>query len=124
MSDFKLTYATMFDPPEELHTRFEEALVKVKASLGREHGMIVNGKDVFSSNKFEDRNPADTGMVLGIFQEGDAEYAEQALAAARAAFPKWSHMKWQERVALLRKAAEEIDRRMFEIGAVMAMEVG
>ena len=25
-SAFKLTYATMFNPPEELHTRFEEAL--------------------------------------------------------------------------------------------------
>jgi 1-pyrroline-5-carboxylate dehydrogenase len=33
-------------------------------------------------------------------------------------------MKWQERVALMRRAAELIDERTFEIGAVMAMEVG
>ena len=33
---FKLTYATMFNPPEELHTRFEEALATVKAGLGKE----------------------------------------------------------------------------------------
>ena len=32
---FKLTYATMFNPPEELHTRFDEALVKVKAGLAK-----------------------------------------------------------------------------------------
>ncbi len=30
MTDFKLTYATMFNPPEELHTRFDAALAKVK----------------------------------------------------------------------------------------------
>ena len=32
---FKLTYATMFNPPEELHTRFEDALAKVKAGPGQ-----------------------------------------------------------------------------------------
>ena len=59
MSDFKLTYATMFNPPEELHTRYDAALVKVKAGLGAEHGMFINGKDVFTAEKFENRNPAD-----------------------------------------------------------------
>ena len=34
MSSFKLTYATMFNPPEEMHTRFEEAVAHVKAHLG------------------------------------------------------------------------------------------
>jgi 1-pyrroline-5-carboxylate dehydrogenase len=33
-------------------------------------------------------------------------------------------MKWQDRVKLMRKAADLIDERTFEIGAVMAMEVG
>ena len=46
---FKLTYATMFNPPEELHTRFEQALAKVKANLGKEYGMIINGKDHFAA---------------------------------------------------------------------------
>lgn len=33
---FKLTYATMFNPPEELHTHFDQALAKVKPLLGHE----------------------------------------------------------------------------------------
>jgi len=121
---FKLTYSTMFNPPEELHTRFDEALVKVKGSLGREYGMIIDGKDRFAAEKFEDRSPANTDLVLGVFQKGTARDAGEALAAARKAFPLWSRMKWQERVALLRKAADLIDQRTFEIGAAMAMEVG
>src|SRR3990170_2901901 len=121
---FKLTYSTMFNPPEELHTRFDEALVKVKGSLGREYGMIIDGKDRFAAEKFEDRSPANTDLVLGVFQKGTASDAGEALAAARKAFPLWSRMKWQERVALLRKAADLIDQRTFEIGAAMAMEVG
>jgi 1-pyrroline-5-carboxylate dehydrogenase len=126
MSDtgFKLTYSTMFNPPEELHTRFEEVLSGVKANLGKEHAMIIDGEDQFADEKFEDRSPADTDVVLGVFQKGTARDAQRALAAARRAFPAWSGMKWQERVALMRKAADLIDERTFEIGAVMAMEVG
>jgi 1-pyrroline-5-carboxylate dehydrogenase len=121
---FKLTYATMFNPPEELHTRFEEALAKIRANLGQEYGMIINGKDRFAEEKFENRSPTNTNVVLGVFQKGTAQNARDALAAARKAFPKWSGMKWQDRVALLRKAADLIDQRIFEMGAVMAMEVG
>ena len=123
-SKFKLTYATMFNPPEELHTHFDEALVKVKANLGREHGMIIDGKEHFSQEKFEDRSPADTNVVLGIFQKGTIEDAHAAIAAARRACPMWSHTPWQERVALVRKAASIMDERIYEMGAVMAMEVG
>jgi len=121
---FKLTYATMFNPPEELHTRFDEALTKIKAKLGQEYGMIIAGKERFSSEKFEDRSPANKNIVLGLFQKGTAEEAQAALTAARKAFPMWSKLKWQDRVSLMRKVADIIDERIFEIGAAMAMEVG
>lgn len=123
-STFKLTYSTMFNPPEELHTRFDEALVQMKANLGLEHAMIIDGKDRFASEKIEDRSPTDTDVVLGIFQKGTRQDARDAVAAARQAFPAWSRMPWQKRVELLRKAASIIDRRIFEIGVVVAMEVG
>ena len=38
--------------------------------------------------------------------------------------PSGASTPWQERVALVRKAADLIDERIFEIAAVMAMEVG
>jgi 1-pyrroline-5-carboxylate dehydrogenase len=121
---FKLTYATMFDPPEELHVHFNEALDDLRSNLGQEYGMIIDGKDVFASEKFENRSPANTDLVLGIFQKGDAEDAKKALAAARKAFPVWSGIRWQDRVDIMRKAADLIDERIFKIGAALAMEVG
>jgi 1-pyrroline-5-carboxylate dehydrogenase len=57
-------------------------------------------------------------------QKGTAADAQAALAAARQAFPKWSGMKWQERVRLLKRAADLIDERLFTIGAAMSLEVG
>ncbi|HSV86746.1 MAG TPA: aldehyde dehydrogenase family protein [Levilinea sp.] len=121
---FKLTYATMFSPPEELHTRFDQALAHIRQNLGQEHAMMIGGKDRFSDQKIEDRSPADSGVLLGIFQKGTPQDAHDAIAAAHAAFPAWSRTPWQERVALLRKAADIIDRRIFEMGVVVALEVG
>lgn len=123
-NQFKLTYATMFNPPEELHTRFDAALQKVKASFGQEHAMFIDGKDVLAAEKFEDRNPANTDEVLGIFQKGSKEDALAATAAARKAFPAWNRTPWQERVRLVRKAAAIMDDRIFEMGAVVSLEVG
>jgi len=121
---FKLTYATMFDPPEELHAKFEKALAKVKSELGKDHAMFINGQARFVEAKFEDRSPINTDWVLGTFQKGGVQDANDALAAARAAAPRWMGMKWQDRVKLLRKAAALIEKRVYEIGAVMALEVG
>lgn len=124
MTSFQLTYATMFDPPEELHTRYEEALENVRGNLGLEHGMIINGEDRFAKNKFKSINPADTEQVLGKFQTGTVQDADDAVAAAKSAFQIWRLTPWQDRVALLRKAADIMDERLFEIAAVTSLEVG
>jgi len=124
MSDFKLTYATMFNPPDELHSSFDSAVAELKANLGKEYGMLINGKDVFSNEKIEDHSPVNTDWILALMQKGNADHASQALAAARAAFPAWNHAPWQERVKLVRKAASLIEERIFALGAAMALEVG
>ena len=121
---FKLTYATMFNPPEEMHTQFDAAITKTKANLGAEYGMIINGKDVFADEKFEDTTPINTDMVLAVMQKGNQKHAQAAMAAARKAFPVWSGMPWQERVRLVNKAADLIEERIFDLGAVMSLEVG
>ena len=121
---FKLTYATMFNPPEELHLRFDRALVRNKDRFGAEYGMLINGKEHFTSDKFEDRFPGNTDLLLGVFQKGNASDANLAISAAKEAFPGWRKTPWQERVKLLRKAADLMDERIFDIGVAIALEVG
>ncbi len=123
-SAFKLTYATMFNPPEELHSRFEEALKTKLTHQGEEYAMFIDGKEITINEKFEDISPVDTSVVLGVFQKGGVEIAGQAIAAAKKAFPAWSHTPWEKRVELLRKTASLMDERIYDFGAVMALEVG
>ena len=89
MSKFKLTYATMFNPPAELHTRFDESISKLKTNLGEEFGMFIAGKDVFADTKLDDYSPIDTDMKLAIMQIGDETHAQVAIEAARKAFPAY-----------------------------------
>jgi 1-pyrroline-5-carboxylate dehydrogenase len=124
MADFKLTYSTMFNPPEELHKGFDKAVARLKANLGKEYGMFIDGKDVFADDKYEDRSPVNTDWVLAVMQKGNAAQANMAIEAARRAFPGWSRTPWKKRVQLVRKAASIIEKRIFELGAAMALEVG
>ena len=124
MADFKLTYATMFNPPEQLHKGFDKAVTKLKSNLGQEYGMFIDGKDVFAEEKFEDHSPVNTDWMLARLQKGNASHANMAIEAARKAFPDWGRTPWKKRVQLVRKAASLIEKRIFELGAAMALEVG
>lgn len=121
---FKLTYATMYTPPQEMHDRYEAALAEAKAALGRDVPMLINGRDVLAEKKFEKRSPINTDWLLGRFQAGTIDDARSAVAAAHAAWPAWSHMKWQERVRLLRRAVALIEQRVYSFGVVLSLEVG
>jgi len=68
---FKLTYGTMFSPPEEFHSSFESNLADLRKTFGQEYSMIIDGKEVFADEKFENRSPINTDQVIGLFQKGD-----------------------------------------------------
>ena len=86
---FQLTYATMHNPPEELHEKFDNALADLKANLGREFPMYISGEDRYSTEKQKAFSPINTSWHLATYQKGTAKDADDAVAAAKAAFPAW-----------------------------------
>jgi len=121
---FRLTYSTMFNPPSELHERFETALENVRGKLGESHGHFINGADVVEDERIDDVSPINTDWVLGSFPVAGATHVNAAVAAAKAAFPAWRSTPMAERNRLLRRAGELIEERVYEIGAAVALEVG
>lgn len=121
---FKLTYSTMFNPPAELHERFESALVDIRNNLGAAYGHYINGEDVSGQSPSEDRSPINTDWLLGRFPSAGAQDVDAAVTAARNAFPGWRATPSAERNRMLRRVAELIEERVYEIGAAVALEVG
>ena len=98
----------MFDPPPELHEKFEAAVADVRGNLGRSHAHFIDGKNVASATLLEDRSPINTDWVLGSFPVATEDQVGDAVAAAKAAFPGWRGTPMEERNRLLRRVGELI----------------
>jgi 1-pyrroline-5-carboxylate dehydrogenase len=121
---FHLTYATMFDPPEAMHERFEAALAKVRSGLGARHGLYIDGADVPAGATAPRPSPIDLELNLGHFAVADRGHVERAMQAARSAFPAWRAAPVAERVRLVRRVGEIMQERVYEIAAALSLEVG
>jgi 1-pyrroline-5-carboxylate dehydrogenase len=121
---YKLTYSTMFNPPEEMHHRFDDALETVKAGLGAAHAMYIDGDDVRTARTTIKRSPIDQRVVLGHCPAGDAADVDRAVRAAKRAFTAWRRTPMVDRVALVRRVAALLEERVYTIGAAMSIEVG
>jgi len=121
----KITYATLRNDNEELHALYEAGVKASEAGLGGHHRNYVDGRWVDGrAGTFEARSPIDSNILLGTFAKGDGQDVVDAIAAARRAQPEWRRTPWQERLTILRRAAELISERQMKYGADMAYEVG
>jgi acyl-CoA reductase-like NAD-dependent aldehyde dehydrogenase len=84
----------------------------------------IAGEWVTSSAAAPDINPSNTGDVLGEFPQASAAETEQAILAAKAAFPAWSRSGIQERHDILKRVGDELLARKEEIGRLLAREEG
>src|SRR3984957_9318224 len=84
----------------------------------------INGEWTGSGKTFENRNPANTEEIVGLFSKGTAQDVADAAAAAAAAYPAWSAMPAPARGNILYKAADIMDRKFDQLGAEMTREEG
>ncbi len=87
-------------------------------------GNYINGEWITSGATFENRNPANTGEVVGTFVKGSAADIDAAAAAATAAFPGWSSTSGPARGNILYKAADILDKNFESVAADMTREEG
>jgi 1-pyrroline-5-carboxylate dehydrogenase len=119
----KITYTTL-GSSEEFHAAFEAAVEEARRSFGALWPASIAGRPSRSSRIAEVRSPIDRRMLLARVEQATAEEASTAIDVADAAFPAWRELGWQARVAILRRAAEEISKHKYEAAAIMAYEVG
>ena len=85
---------------------------------------FIDGAFVRGSSATANINPSDTGDIIGEFGAGSVADVDAAVAAARAAFGKWSRTTPQERYDILKRASDEILARKDELGRILSREEG
>ncbi|GAB4374092.1 MAG: aldehyde dehydrogenase family protein [Kiloniellaceae bacterium] len=85
---------------------------------------LIAGAWVDGADAVDNVNPSDTNDVVGSFARADAKQVNDAVAAAKAAFPAWSSGPIQARATLLAAIAREIAARKDELGELLSREEG
>jgi len=67
---------------------------------------VIGGREIKTGRMAECTEPHDHGHVLGKYHKAGAKEVEAAVAAARAAHPEWSAMRWEDRAAVFMRAAD------------------
>ncbi len=108
----------------EFDRLFDETVVRVKGEeLGKRHSMFIGGQEVSAGEELVEKSPID-GTLIGTFQKGTRENADQAIAAAKKAFEAWSCTDYRDRVKIMQNAAELFRKRKFGIAAILSIENG
>ena len=86
----------------------------------------IDGRWVASSSgqTFENRNPASTGDLIGLFQHSNRADVEAAIAAAARAYETWRLVPAPVRAEMLFKAAQLIVERKEQYARDMTREMG
>jgi 1-pyrroline-5-carboxylate dehydrogenase len=120
----RVTYATLKITSDD-DQAYEKAVALVRNKLGSRFTMYINGEKWSSTGEeMSHPSPVDTRIVVSYFPKGSRDDAKSAISAARDAFPNWSAMPYQNRIRILRKAADLTIERRYELSAWMAFEVG
>ena len=85
--------------------------------------LVINGKLTPGAATLDVINPA-TGKVLATCARADKAQLNQAVAAAKAAFPAWSRKPIAERRQLLLKIADAVAARSDEFARLLVQEQG
>ncbi len=96
------------------------------APTSRAYKNFINGEWVAPKHgkTLENRNPANTDEVLGIFPLSSSEDVEAAVEAAKAAYKNWRLTPAPKRAEILYRAAELLVKRKEEFSRDMTREMG
>ena len=92
----------------------------------REYSNYIDGQWVKSSSgkSFENRNPANTDDLVGLFQDSNAADVDAAVEAAQRAYEKWRLVPAPKRAEYLYRAGEILKRDKEKIAREMTREMG
>ena len=84
---FRLTYSTMFNPPEEMHERFDAALQAVRSRLSARHACTSTARTCLPGATHACRSTASSCSATS--RSATPTHVDAAMRAAQAAFPAW-----------------------------------
>ena len=121
---FRITYSTPQSDMAALHKEFDRELAHVRSAMGQRFPARLGRDATESRETITSKNPSNTKEILGEFAVFPKEQLKSAYQLATIAQKTWAKKSWQDRVAVINKAADIISERKFPLAAAVALEAG
>ncbi len=109
---------------EDVRRRMQAAVDRVQGEFGRTYPLVINGEAITTPETVASRNPSHNSQIIGNVGKATIAHAEQAIRAAKDAFPEWRDTDPAVRAEYLRKIARGFRERRFELAAWIVHETG
>ncbi len=109
---------------DEARVSMSRALEEVRRRLGAIYPLVIDGRRIETGTWIESVNPSHQSQLVGRVAAAKEREARDAVAAAKRAFPVWRDTPAESRAELLKRAAEILRRRRFELMAWEVYETG
>jgi 1-pyrroline-5-carboxylate dehydrogenase len=121
----RVTYSNIGADFAPLHNFIDAKIPEFRETmLGRAWPNFVAGRQDVSGRAYEVFCPFDRELLVARLVAADKKSILNAIASAKAAFPAWAALPWQDRVKLMRRWAAEIERRKYDMALAALYEVG
>lgn len=101
-----------------------DALHQVLGQLGSHRPLVIGGRPVESNQRLKSVDPSFRNRIVGTVAAASREHAHQAVAAAQEAWPAWWYLGADKRAAYLRRMAQILRDRLFELAAWEVYQCG
>ncbi|HEX5186240.1 MAG TPA: aldehyde dehydrogenase family protein, partial [Nitrososphaeraceae archaeon] len=123
----ELTYENYFknNRINIFHKKFDEAIINVKNSFGDvNYPNIIDNKKIYTNNKYKHNSPIDNRIIIGYVSKITDKLIKKAIDSSHLSFKNWSRLDYHDRIKILRKAANIMKTRKFELAALLTFENG
>ncbi|MDO5530031.1 MAG: aldehyde dehydrogenase family protein, partial [Paracoccus sp. (in: a-proteobacteria)] len=125
MSLPRVTYSNINADFSAVHAHFDKVLEDVRKNvLGQRRDHLIGGAKVQGGAEAEANSPVDHRVTICRYGIADEALVTRAIDAAKAAAPGWAGLPWQDRVQAVRRFADVLDARKYELAAACLYEVG
>ena len=108
----------------EIREGFQKALKKWKSRFPVEVPLLLEGQAVKTPKVFTRENPSQTDQIISHSFFAQKEQVEQALQYTSSFFEQWRYSSTQNRVSCLKKLAQLLQKKEFELASLQVFEVG
>src|SRR5687768_771838 len=121
----RVTYSNTGEDFSGVHAHLDAIIPDAEVRLlGKTRPALVAGRDRVNGQIGAARSPIDRDILLGEFPQSDEALVDEAVRAAKAAYPAWRDMSWARRAELIRAGADVLEERKWDVSIACLIEVG